>query len=719
MPEQKKITGADLKVRHVGKDVLFDYKGSNPAAARIMGGPAMADDEMLILEGQKPADEAETIKHERQEYDDITAGAAYWPAHVKLMQEEESKAMKYKDARVMAVKFADDGGEEAGIIEGIFAPYGGPLKGKDLQGEYFSQRTDFCDGWFKSRPILFHHGMDDSIKAVVIGHDIAYKALDNGRWLRAQLDKSMTYWNELAQLIKQGKVFFSSGAVPHLVEKAVDGELLRWPWVETSLTVSPANPLAVINSFKAIDDLKAIGATDAELAVIRPPAETAYEFAMKAATKPETDVTENEIRIRVKDPGAFDKDSFRYIDIDKDKGIQAVSACPKGEYENGKCKVGTQVQSYRFDKENWTATTARAWVDKHEKKEAKDMETKAMSDNDKRDALNAAVCDKWGRAADAVSPKSGAYVRDVFPTELVFDVGGKLFQTPYTMDEKGVCSFGEPIEVTQRTVYTAKATNTIKATCPQCKAAVAFTIPEPAGTPAPVAPDAGPPKPAGDTQPPATNPGVGQGMGAETHVASAGVETEGQSGQHAGSTPAPEKPRGDTTPPAGKDAAAPAGKGETPKPVAANVEKEPEPPPAPTKPMDNTVSAAAAPPAKADKAAEPVKDKPQADATEGIKAVITEALKSVKDTVTEALKPLDDRIKSLENAPADSGPIRRVANPANPTPEENAAESKRLKAMMDDPATPPEVKRYLGEQFAADDVKDILAKGPVPLRKRQ
>ena len=558
------VAGADLKVRVVGKDILHDYKGMNPAFARIIEFKDIADDELLVLD----AKDAETINHERRENDDINAGMAYWPAHVKLMEQEE-KSMKFKDAKVMAVKFVD---EDLGIIEGINMPFGGPLKGKDLQGEYFSQRTDACENWFKTRPILYHHGLDDTIKAIVIGHDTATKVLDNGRWIQAQLDKSMAYWKELAQLIKQGKVFFSSGAVPHLVEKAVDGELLRWPWVETSLTVSPANPLAMINSMKAMEDLKAIGATDAELTAIKPPA------------------------------------------------------------------------------------TA------NENKEAQNMATKAKVKTVK---LTCKFCQKEG-------------------------------------DYEVPCDEADP-------------------------AAGKTEMPPAAGTPAPVAPDAGAPKPAGDTQPPATNPGVGQGMGAETHVASAGIEAEGQSGQHSGSTPAPEKPRGDTTPPPGKDTVPAAGKGETPKPAAATVQKEPEPPAATTQAVDNVVSSTAAPPAKAEKAAEPGKDIPQdaaikaaqerKETIEGIKAAMADALKGVSDRVKEALTPLEGRIKALENMPAETGPIRRVANPANPAPE-STAESKRIKAMMDDPHTPADVKKYIGEQLAADEMKDIYNAGPVPLRKQ-
>jgi hypothetical protein len=83
--------------------------------------------------------------------------------------------------------------------------------------------------------------------------------------------------------------------------------------------------------------------------------------------KPEPDISDNYIRIRVKDPGDFDPDSFRTIDISEEEGIKAVIGCPKGEYEGGKCNVGTETQSYLFLKDKWTVDEAEAWVEENGK----------------------------------------------------------------------------------------------------------------------------------------------------------------------------------------------------------------------------------------------------------------------------------------------------------------------------------------------------------------
>lgn len=77
--------------------------------------------------------------------------------------------------------------------------------------------------------------------------------------------------------------------------------------------------------------------------------------------------TPSEIRIRVKPPGKYDPKSFRYITISADKGIKAVVGCPKGKFKGGRCQVGTEIQSYRFDIDKWTKSEAKKWVKEHKK----------------------------------------------------------------------------------------------------------------------------------------------------------------------------------------------------------------------------------------------------------------------------------------------------------------------------------------------------------------
>lgn len=147
-------------------------------------------------------------------------------------------------------------------IEILAFPLGGPFEGKDGDGEYFSLKTDLCLDWFPAeRPLLYHHGLDDGPGADVIGR-IDCKSLrlvdDEGYWVTAQLDKRSRYFKRVKQLIEQGALGGSSGAMPHLVRRAKDGELLRWPWIEQSLTPTPCNPYSAVTYAEAAKHYKSL-----------------------------------------------------------------------------------------------------------------------------------------------------------------------------------------------------------------------------------------------------------------------------------------------------------------------------------------------------------------------------------------------------------------------------------------------------------------------------
>jgi 2'-5' RNA ligase len=167
-----------------------------------------------------------------------------------------------KAYEAFALKFADGSDE---IVQGIGVPYGGPMAGnKDLHGEAFSKATNLCPEWFGSKPdatgagklsipILYHHGLDETMKAekvntVPVGYISDYKTTDKGVWYQGQLSKSNEYHKEVAQLIKDGKAFFSTSAPPHLVVRDTKGNIETWPVVEVSLTPTPANMFAKVEA---------------------------------------------------------------------------------------------------------------------------------------------------------------------------------------------------------------------------------------------------------------------------------------------------------------------------------------------------------------------------------------------------------------------------------------------------------------------------------------
>lgn len=90
---------------------------------------------------------------------------------------------------------------------------------------------------------------------------------------------------------------------------------------------------------------------------------------------PEPDVTENYIRIRVKDPSLFVEGSFKTITISEDQGIKSVIGKLKSDPEGS-----TVIQNYMFEKDKgWDVQKAEAWVEKHKRQAG--MERRSFDGN--------------------------------------------------------------------------------------------------------------------------------------------------------------------------------------------------------------------------------------------------------------------------------------------------------------------------------------------------
>lgn len=124
---------------------------------------------------------------------------------------------------------------------------------RDLQGEYFTNGTDFALDWYEERPMLYHHGLDGDLKAAVIGRIDSLHADDVGIWAEGQLDMHKRYVRAVQRLVDKGILHWSSGSLSHLVEVAADGEIKRWPLIEGSLTPTPAEPRRTdVNRIKSV-----------------------------------------------------------------------------------------------------------------------------------------------------------------------------------------------------------------------------------------------------------------------------------------------------------------------------------------------------------------------------------------------------------------------------------------------------------------------------------
>lgn len=137
-----------------------------------------------------------------------------------------------------AVKMLD---AKEGRIGGYLVVWGDAVT-RDLEGEYFTPDTDLGIGWYERRPVLYHHGLDGHLKAAVIGQIDFLQPDEIGIWAEAQLDMRQRYVRIVNRLVERGLLNWSSGSLPHLVQVADDGRIVRWPIVEGSLTPTPAEP---------------------------------------------------------------------------------------------------------------------------------------------------------------------------------------------------------------------------------------------------------------------------------------------------------------------------------------------------------------------------------------------------------------------------------------------------------------------------------------------
>jgi len=127
------------------------------------------------------------------------------------------------------------------------AGYGVVWGGKDLEGEYFTQDTDFWFDRITERPMtLYDHAQDGNIKRTVIGRIARKTADDVGLWIEAQIDRANQYADAIRELTEKGVLGWSSGAVGHLTDRDKDGRITSWPIVEFSLTPTPAEPSCVV-----------------------------------------------------------------------------------------------------------------------------------------------------------------------------------------------------------------------------------------------------------------------------------------------------------------------------------------------------------------------------------------------------------------------------------------------------------------------------------------
>lgn len=149
---------------------------------------------------------------------------------------------------------------------------------RDLTGEYFAPDTDFMEDLYPLKGMaLYHHGLDEELSVVPIGYvDVAEKRADGiygetvinfaenykayvkslrqpDTWKSEQLGRAAEYQKYIEEMIEDGQLSYSLGALPQGVEVDDNGKIKRWPIIERSLTPTPAEP-----QFTKVTSLKSL-----------------------------------------------------------------------------------------------------------------------------------------------------------------------------------------------------------------------------------------------------------------------------------------------------------------------------------------------------------------------------------------------------------------------------------------------------------------------------
>jgi HK97 family phage major capsid protein len=132
----------------------------------------------------------------------------------------------------------------------------------DLEDDFFTAKTEF--GTNTTPPVVYHHGMDSTLKAKIIGtSELKFDEL--GVWIEAQLNMRDEYERAVYGMVEAGKVGWSSGAISHLYESE-ETEKARWikTWVigEASITPTPAEPLNNVLTLKSFLESGATAESD-------------------------------------------------------------------------------------------------------------------------------------------------------------------------------------------------------------------------------------------------------------------------------------------------------------------------------------------------------------------------------------------------------------------------------------------------------------------------
>lgn len=113
----------------------------------------------------------------------------------------------------------------------------------DLVGDFFNGQTDFDFDDGDKTTIYYNHGLDEVLKTRKLGTGTLKKD-EHGVWVEAQLQMRDAYERWIYEMVESGKMGWSSGTLPNLVEVEAVGKsqwIKFWPLgKDASITPTPA-----------------------------------------------------------------------------------------------------------------------------------------------------------------------------------------------------------------------------------------------------------------------------------------------------------------------------------------------------------------------------------------------------------------------------------------------------------------------------------------------
>jgi HK97 family phage major capsid protein len=154
--------------------------------------------------------------------------------------------------------------EDTAVVGGYGVIFGG--KDASPERDTFTKDTNFMLDLVPNKPVMYDHGLTEVKHFLGEAPNDSIKIDDKGVWVESQLDRHREYVNEVLALIEEGALGYSSGSVPHLVQRA-QKSIAQWPIIEFSLTPTPAEPRTV-----GIERIKSLAEQDERFKAFLPKA---------------------------------------------------------------------------------------------------------------------------------------------------------------------------------------------------------------------------------------------------------------------------------------------------------------------------------------------------------------------------------------------------------------------------------------------------------------